>query len=151
LFESDEKDNVKQAFALAMFFGDIVYRDDIEGLVKHLGWYLAKGKEEKEEDENEERTFDLLIDAGKIFSAFMQVYHINLRTVKMHWWVFLELLEGLPSGTYLSSVIELRGKEPDKNMSAKDRVELAKAQDHHRIGVKEDIFGQGLTRGMYGR
>ena len=138
LINSDEDDAEKLSLGLTIFYGENVYKDDLAGLVQKMSWFINKGKEPDNEERDKVRTFDILEDSGKVLSAFYQTYKINLRKVKMHWWIFLELFEGLPSGTHLSDVIELRGRKFEKGMSAADRNALAKAQNYYRIGEAVD-------------
>jgi len=137
LMESEEEEDIKCSYGLSLFYGDNVYRDDIEGLSKYLFKFINKG-EEKEENDNKERTFDVLQDSGRVYSAFLQVYKLNLRKVKMHWWIFMELLENLPNGTHLADVIDIRSRKFEKGMSASERNALAKAKNYYRIGEAVD-------------
>lgn len=67
-------------------------------------------------------------DAGRLYAAFLQAYRIDLRTERMHWWVFLELFQALPDDTRLMQVIELRGRKSDKSDSKEAKAALRKAQ-----------------------
>lgn len=142
LLESEDQDEDKVFFGLDLFFGDMIAADDVEILIDWIKWFIRRGKN-KEEDEEEIKgpvMFDLIVDAGRIFSAFLQIYGINLRKVKMHWWVFGELLEGLPRGTHLADVIEIRSRKFEKWMKPSDRNELQRLKDRFRIGEKVDPF-----------
>ncbi len=57
-------------------------------------WFISCGREKGEP--GGERDFDYEQDAAEIYSAFRQVYGIDLMDVeKLHWWRFLPMLEGL--------------------------------------------------------
>lgn len=133
---------------LRLFFGDSILRDDAEGLVAFLRWYISRGRPVEEEADHVDPVFDLLVDSGRIYAAFFQVYQINLRKVRLHWWLFCELLEGLPRGTHLSEVIEIRSRS-SKGLSQHDQAQLARAKDRYRIGKKKDI-GMGLFEALKG-
>lgn len=135
LMGGDDDDQDKALFSLSLFFGSEMAPDDIPELQKYIGWFLRRGRDEEPQDKKA-RVFDMLEDSGRVFAAFYQIYKINLRTARVHWWVFCELLEGLPKGTHLSDVIEIRGKKFEKWMKPADRNELQQIKDRYRIGPK---------------
>jgi len=150
LHEKAESDPDDTVFVLAMFFGKEIRKDDIQGLIDFLKWYINRGEEPKEEKKRKkEPLFDILIDSGRIYSAFFQVYHINLRKVQLHWWTFMELLEGLPKGTHLAEVIDIRGRKFEKYMKAAEKNELAELKKHYAIGEQKDT-SMGLFESLKG-
>lgn len=54
------------------------------------------------------RAFDFEQDAEYIFAAFRQAYGIDLAAEKLDWRKFIALFSGLPSGTRMSEIMELR-------------------------------------------
>lgn len=56
-------------------------------------------KDEKKAKEAEKIAFDFEIDSDSIFSAFFQVYAIDLTEVKLHWFKFMALFADLNDGT----------------------------------------------------
>ena len=143
----DEQD--KALFGLQLFYGNMIAPDDVEELQRNIGAFLMRGID-REEDPTGPRVFDILEDAGRIYAAFYQVYKINLRKARIHWWVFCELLEALPKGTHLADVIELRGRKFEKWMKPSDRNELQRAKDKYRIGPKVDLMESvfGMLKGI---
>jgi hypothetical protein len=134
----------------AMFWG--IPKAQPEEIGEWLLWYLSGGAE-KEDSEEDERLFDFNIDNGLMFSAFRQVYNIDLSVESMHWWYFLELFRGLPEGTKLSKVIEIRGKEIPAKADPKYKSEMKKlkrlyALDKEAQFKKEsDALENGLKNG----
>lgn len=149
--ENEEHDeDERSGIGLALFFGEEVYADDLEGLCEALKYFLACGEEiDEEEDDGRDikkpPVFDLLVDSGRIYSAFLQVYGVNLRQAKVHWWVFKELLDGLPGGTKLEQVIEIRRRPFEKGMKPAERNELQRMKDIYRIGEKRDVMSDLFT------
>jgi len=133
LMQGDDSDEDKTILGLNLFFGDNIKVDDVKDLVEFLRWFINMGNEQEPPSKGP-RTFDLIADSGRIYAAFYQAYGINLRKVKMHWWIFCTLLEGLPKSTHLADIIELRGRKPEKWMNAADKLELARLQQHYAIG-----------------
>jgi len=148
--ENEEHDeDERNGIGLALFYGAEVYAEDIEGLCQALKYFLACGEESDEEEDGgnakKPPVFDLLVDSGRIYSAFLQVYGVNLRQVKVHWWVFKELLDGLPGGTKLEQVIEIRRRPFEKGMKPAERNELQRMKDIYRIGEKRDVMSDLFT------
>ena len=78
-------------------------------------WFVSCGREKSEP--GGERDFDYEQDAAEIYSAFRQVYGIDLIDIeKLHWWRFLPLLEGLfCCQNALSNKVHLRHADDDKS------------------------------------
>lgn len=147
ILDGDDSEEDKTVLGLQRFFGDKILIDDVQELMEWLQWYVNVGQEP--EKSNEAPMFDLLIDSGRVYAAFWQTYGINLRAVKMHWWLFVQLLEGLPKGTHLAEVIEIRGRKFEKWMKPADRNELQRLKDHYAIGKKADPIA-GLANYLRG-
>lgn len=148
LMQGDDSEEDKTLLGLSLFFGDSIQVADVQGLIEYLQWFINMGQEP--EKETGPKVFDLITDSGRIYAAFYQTYGINLRKVKIHWWLFCVLLEGLPKGTHLSDVIEIRGRKPEKWMKAADRNELAKLQRHYAIKGSESDPMAGLFETLKG-
>lgn len=54
------------------------------------------------------RQYDFDYDAELIYSAFLQQYGIDLSCVKMHWWQFKALFDGLNDSTQFIKVVGYR-------------------------------------------
>ena len=77
----------------------------------------------------------LSIHSGAHFAYTQQV--IDLLNEKMHWWKFLALFNGLPDGTRLSQIIEIRGKDIPKNADAKYKARLTELKERFALDVEE--------------
>lgn len=113
-----------------------VYEEFIHIKSEELVIYDRKGNPmptQKEDDEK--RLVDLDVDAEKIYASFQQAYGIDLFDVQQnfHWFKFKALLNGLPSGTILSRIIQIRAYKPSKHDSAEYKQEMKKLQDLHRL------------------
>lgn len=85
------------------------------------------------------RSFDFNIDSDLVYSAFLQVYNIDLENIEMHWWKFLSLFNGLPDNTKLSWVIQKRlEKIPKADKYNRDYVNnLIKIKDVYSLEIEE--------------
>jgi hypothetical protein len=138
LDDEDLSDQDKTALALVLFFGRKIKSADVEGLVTYVRWYINCGQEPEKNEKPKERYFDILIDSGRIFAAFFQTYDINLRETSIHWWTFCELLAGLPKGTHLADVIDIRARPFRPDMKPGERNELADLKRHYALDEKKD-------------
>lgn len=89
-------------------------------------------------------------DAPLIRAAFRQTYGINLWTEKLHWFEFIELLNGTPEGTRYSETIGIRMREmPEPTkwnqkerqwlMKAKESVALKKTEKEIEDTYQQDV------------
>ena len=138
----EEIDDIERAMAIVykLFGSEALYDDD--NLVEYFEkarLFLNCGKAEEENTTNEEPTFDYEQDWRYIKASFMSDYGIDLDTIKMHWWTFFDLLNGLTEQSILNRVRQIRGeslsgkkgKELEQWIKAKKSVELKKKKTQH--------------------
>ena len=80
-------------------------------------------------------------DAAVIRAAFLQVYRIDLWTARIHWLMFRDLMEGLPSeGTRYAEIIGIRGRPMPKptKYNADERKWLQDAKRAYAIEMTEE-------------
>ena len=97
--------------------------DDLEGAVYALGGFLEMRVDRSDSEEHSEsvpkQLYSFEQDADCIYSAFREVYGINLQTVPyMHWWEFRRYLldfqrrrrssNGSCTGTQISGISKIR-------------------------------------------
>lgn len=102
---------------------------------------LREEKEDIEGDEEErdrKTLYSFTIDYPFIFSAFLQDYGINIRTIPyMHWWEFRLLFEGLSEGTEIKQRIMYRSID---TASIKDKDERRRIERIQRaIRLPEEV------------
>lgn len=75
-----------------------------------------------------EKTLDYNVDADLIYAAFIQVYGIDLieQQGKLHWSKFQALMNGLPEGTTLSTIMGYRAY--DETQESKDHKQFMREQ-----------------------
>lgn len=144
LLREDISDEEKAILGLNLFC-PLEKVTNINEFAKYIDWFIRLG-EEPQDSGKEKPVFDILQDSDKVFAAFYQVYKIDLRHVRMHWWIFYTLLMNLPKGTKLADIVELRGMKVEKWMDAQARIALAKAQNYYRLDDKnDDLMGDVFT------
>lgn len=129
-------DNEKAWLYIRVFFEET---PPLEGVFDFISLYVSGG--EKKESTGK-RVFDFNVDAGRLYAAFFQVYHIDLKTWEAHWWDFLELFKNLPAGTTLHTVMDIRGKKIDPKADPEYRKQLALAKAAVALEAEKiDIYG----------
>mgnify|MGYP003289443452 CR=1 FL=1 len=112
--------------------------------------YLSCGKE-VEAKNNEEPDMDFIQDMDYIEASFMSDYNIDLSNVKMHWWKFYNLINGLSNSEMgnccvLNRVRNLRTydtkdikdpKDLEKIKRAKQQVALKKRVGKNKVTIEQ--------------
>ena len=134
-------DAERGAIVMLLLLGDIPQDLSVDGmkrLQELLVKYLQCGKEPeqiREMDEiltEREPDMDYTYDMGLIIASFISDYKIDLSEPEnetMHWWKFIDLLNGLSPKSALSRVREIRNKDlSDYKDSPKAMEELIQAK-----------------------
>lgn len=133
-YDFEDEDEAREAAIKvidALFDG--VPKFDQDKLWTFIEWFLLLGDTDKKGGGGE-RVFDWEADSGRVYAAFLQVYGIDLLTVKMHWFTFKTLFDSLPSGTKLSEVIEIRSRPAGTvKDTAEYRLKIQRMKDAYSI------------------
>lgn len=102
--------------------------------------YLSMGKEI--EDEKEEPDMDFEQDMDYIYTSFMSDYSIDLSGKEMHWWTFMNLMNGLSNSEFgnccvLNRIRNLRNMDPREIKDRKEREKIIKAQKKVALRKKQ--------------
>lgn len=131
---NDENLNSKEKLLLSLrWFSDTV-PDDLQeafnGLVKFASADEISFRSGKSSAGGSSApVLSYLYDSTYIFSAFLQVYSINLRTIEyMHWYEFRALLDGLPETTPLQKRMAYRAVNIAEIKDKKERSRIRKIQ-----------------------
>ncbi|MCQ2598322.1 MAG: bacteriophage Gp15 family protein [Treponema sp.] len=87
--------------------------------------------------------YDYEIDSALIYSAFMELYHIDLLKSDMHWFKFLALMDGL-HGTRFNEVVSYRCFNKNDNQSYEESMEELKQMweiipEEEELKVQHDL------------
>ena len=75
-------------------------------------------------------------DENYIISSFIYDYGIDLQTTDMHWWKFIDLLNGLSSECILSRVRDIRTMDISIYKDANTRNKILKARSQVALKIK---------------
>lgn len=94
------------------------------------------GEQEAYQNPPKKPSFSFSQDATCIYSAFREVYGIDITNIPyMHWWQFLVLFEGLPAGTEIKERIYYRTVDLNTIESKEERKRIKRIKK--RIALKE--------------
>lgn len=129
IVDNDSISDQERALATIYLLTDDIPKVDLNKLMKLLTKYLQCG-EEPSRHAPLKKDMDFQQDEKFIISSFMYDYGIDLQTTDMHWWRFIDLLNGLSSECILSRVRDIRTMDLSiyKDAKTKERILKARAQ-----------------------
>ena len=115
-------DNEKLVTVLMLYYGDAVFpllsdMGTVQEAIDGIMWFYRCGADKTVEPETEEDAsgedppFSYEHDAGYIYAAFMEAYHIDLTKHRLHWWQFKALFLGLPEKVMFCKIMSYRTME----------------------------------------
>ena len=117
----DERDRVTRALLTFASGGDAVPEDGEAG------------------EAPREELFDFMEDGERILASFRAAYGIDLTAARLHWWVFLALLRGLPPESPFMRAVRLRALDPAGIEDDRVRREVRRAKRSVRLGRPESL------------
>ncbi len=138
IINDEEISDIERGCAIMIILlGDIPETKKIEDVQKLLIRYLQCGCEENRQKEmveiigDQEPDMDYVYDFGLITASFISEYQIDLSDQKndeMHWWKFMDLLNGLSPKCALNRVRDIRTRDLSEIKDPKYREDLIKAK-----------------------
>lgn len=103
--------------------------------------FLSMG-EEIDKDNKEEPDMDFQQDMDYIYTSFMSDYSIDISKEKMHWWTFMNLMNGLSNSEFgnccvLNRIRNLRNLDPKEIKDKKEREKIIKAKKKVALKKKQ--------------
>ena len=130
-FEVIEDDGIcdeERALAVIyLLFGEVP-TSNIEDFLRIAGDYLRCG--EKEETQvSSEKDMDFAADEKYIVASFMSDYQIDLSRTDMHFWLYIQLIQGFTEKSVMSRVREIRNYDLEELKDPKSRAKMVKAKE----------------------
>lgn len=121
------------------------HQEDYEKLLKMAKKYLSCGNEI--EDTDEEPDMDFIEDYSYIKTSFMSDYGIKLDETNMHWWEFMDLMNGLSNSELgncciLNRIRNLRNFDASQIKDSKEREKINKAKQKVALKPKKQVHTQ---------
>lgn len=144
--EDESVGEFERALAIIyLLFGDEGLKDkeNYEELLRLGQKFLTCGKELESNKGNPD--MDFIEDMDYIEASFMSDFNIDLENVKMHWWKFMKLINGLSNSELgnccvLNSVRNLRNFDASKIKDDKERAKIIEAQKSVALKRNEKKF-----------
>lgn len=143
--------------ALNIFYKDlkeITSAEEIEKRIEDIIWFYKCGKDEETSQEKgknkQKQIYSYEFDDGRIYSAFIQQYNIDLQKEDLHWWQFKSLFENLTEETQMVQIMSYRAmdiskiKDKKEKKKYKELQELYKLPDMRSEEEKENDFADAL-------
>lgn len=131
----------ERALAIIYKIFDFIPKEDLNLFLEKATIFLSCG-ETQQEQKSKKKDMDLIQDQKWIIPSFMSDYHIDLSKDDMHWWRYINLIQGLTPNSVLSNVREIRNydlstikdtKQRDKIIKMKKQVELKEETNTKKI------------------
>lgn len=143
----DDKTISDQERSLAIIYKifNFIPEDNLDLFLEKASIFLSCG-ETKEQQSSKTKDMDLIKDQKWIIPSFMSDYHIDLSKEDMHWWRYINLIQGLTSNSVLANVREIRNydlsnikdkKEKDKIIEMKKQVALEDDSKKHILSEEQ--------------
>ncbi len=135
VIDDDSINDEERALAIIYLLTDDIPKVDLNKLLRLLEKYLQCG-EENPRHVAVQKDMDFKQDEKFIISSFMFDYGIDLGKEDMHWWRFVDLLNGLSSDCILSRVRDIRTMDLSIYKDAKTRERILKARQQVALKIK---------------
>lgn len=139
VIDDEEIDNYERVIAIIYLLFDFIPEDNdlLIKLFDKAKLYLQCGKTDEQQTKNK-KDMDFIQDRGLINASFMYDYKIDLSKTKIHFWQFIELIEGLSENCSLNRVREIRNYDLSEEKDAKRRKKIEDAKK--ALALKENTF-----------
>lgn len=121
---------------------DFIPKEDLNLFLEKAIIFLSCG-ETQQEQKSRKKDMDLIQDQKWIIPSFMSDYHIDLSKEDMHWWRYINLIQGLTPNSVLSNVREIRNYDLSTIKDAKQRDKIIKMKK--QVELKEEINTKKIT------
>lgn len=136
--QANIRDEERALAIIYLLFGDdgLDNPQDYEILLQKALYFLSCGKEI--EQNNYERDMDFEQDKSYIKASFYTDYGIpNIYDTDMHWWEFVDLMNGLKEDCVLNRVREIRNYDTSNIKDAKTLTQIMKQKEAVALKKKE--------------
>lgn len=142
IINDEDIPETERSLAIVYLLFDFLPDKNIDLFLEKAMVYLQCG-ESLEEQNNKKKDMDFSQDQKYINSSFMSDYHIDLSKTDLHFWQYIELIQGLTENSSLSRLRTLRNYDLNDIKDEKIKKEIAEAQK--QVALKETKTSQKIT------
>ena len=132
----------RQYLSLSMFYVEIP--ENKEAAMKEMMRFIrCYAEEDKNKEESKEDPFDFVIDSSSIYSAFFQIYGIDLSEIDMHWFQFISMFENLNDGTpNLVHIMNIRQMKIDPSLPRERKLEIQRLKKKYSLTKERNTYSK---------
>ena len=127
VIEDNSIGDQERALAVVFLLFGEVPMEDMGEFLRIAGNYLRCGEKETSQ-EAKERDMDFNADERYIVASFMSDYRIDLSSVDMHFWQYIQLIQGFTENAIMSRVRDIRNYDMSELKDPKARAKMAQAK-----------------------
>ena len=124
--DTDISDEERALAVVYLLFGDVPM-EDVGEFLRIAGNYLRCGEKESSQDAGA-RDMDFIADERYIVASFMSDYRIDLSSVDMHFWQYIQLIQGFTENSIMSRIRDIRNYDMSELKDPKSRAKMAQAK-----------------------
>lgn len=138
IINDDSIGDTERTYAVVYkLFGFIPDDQDMAEFVNKVEKYIGCGTSQQEHKERK-KDMDFEYDWKYLVASFMSDYQINLNESNMHWYQFIDLIQGLTDKTIMSRVRELRNYDLSEVKDSSQRSKILKAQENIALPLSKE-------------
>lgn len=135
--------DTERSLAILYLLFDFIPDKDLHLFLEKAMLYLQCG-ESLEEQISKKKDMDFIQDKKYINSSFMSDYHIDLSKEDLHFWQYIELIQGLTENSSLNRIRDLRNYDLSEIKDEKTKNKIIEAQ--RQVALKEKPQQIELTK-----
>ena len=135
VIEDDTICEEERSLAIIYLLFGFIPDENLKDFLRIASDFLRCG-ETQEQQMAKEKDMDFKSDEKYITASFMSDYHIDLSKENMHWYRYINLIQGLTEHCVLSKVRELRNFDLSDIKDPKQRNKIMRAKNSVKLPVK---------------
>lgn len=119
---------------------NLLFKDEIPPageIFECITWFLNGWQHDHHKKSDGASVMDFNIDQGRIYSAFISQYQIDLNREDMHFWRFMYLLTNLEECSF-TRVVDIRAKKLNGKMPGEERKHYTNMKRVFAINVEKE-------------
>ena len=128
VIEDPDISDEERALAVVYLLFGVVPTSDHEDFLRIAGDFLRCGKPQ-DAHPTSEKDIDFTADEEYIIASFMSDYRIDLPRTDMHFWQYIQLIQGFTERSVMSRVREIRNYDLEELKDPKSRAKMVKAKE----------------------
>lgn len=144
IINDKEITDYERALAIIYLLFDFIPEKDLNLFLEKARIFLSHNENKKNKN-NGKRDIDFKNDRSYINASFMSDFHLDISKEKMHFWQYIELIEGLKDDCILNKIRDIRNcdlkeiKDEAKRKRIKEAKEFFKIEEEKPLPTKKQV------------